>query len=121
LVVVKDMGSKIAARAIANSRRPQHWRGLRDFGKVVRMEQLYVVTLKLHETRAAACLARRGGRLEQVELLGLLREHARQLTTARSARDWPEVGAWCGSAGAVVWSDERFSLLAIDSWLLLRR
>jgi TolB-like protein len=52
-------------------------------GKVVRVEQLYVVTLKLHETKNGSLLSQdtvEGA--SQVELMRSLREHARQLTTA---------------------------------------
>jgi TolB-like protein len=52
-------------------------------GKVVRIERVYFVTLKLHETQGGSLLG--SDMVEgksQVELLRSLREHARQLTTA---------------------------------------
>ena len=52
-------------------------------GKVVRMEQSYVVTLKLHETKGGSLLsadAVEGS--SQVELMRSLPERARQLTIA---------------------------------------
>ena len=52
-------------------------------GKVVRVEQLYVVTLKLHETKNGSLLSQdtvEGA--SQVDLMRSLREHARQLTTS---------------------------------------
>jgi TolB-like protein len=52
-------------------------------GKVVRMEQLYVVTLKLHETKGGSLLsADTVESSSQVDLMRSLREHGRQLTTA---------------------------------------
>jgi hypothetical protein len=51
--------------------------------KVVRMEQIYVVTLKLHETKRGSLLGTdtvEGA--SQVDLLRSLREHARQLVIA---------------------------------------
>ena len=60
-------------------------------GKVVRMEQLYVVTLKLHETKGGSLLsADTVEGASQVDLLRSLREHGRQLTTAAfSSRSAP--------------------------------
>jgi len=52
-------------------------------GKVVRMEQLYVVVLKLHETQIGSLLGT--GTVDgasQVELMRSLRERGRQLTSA---------------------------------------
>ena len=52
-------------------------------GKVVRIEELYVVTLKLHETKGGSLLGE--DTIEgksQVEVMRSLREHGRQLTTA---------------------------------------
>jgi TolB-like protein len=52
-------------------------------GKVVRVEQVYFVTLKLHEAQGGSLLGTdtvEGA--SQVEVLRSLREHARQLTTA---------------------------------------
>jgi TolB-like protein len=52
-------------------------------GKVVRIEQLYVVTLKLHETKGGSLLSEDTVEGEsQVELMRSLREHGRQLTKA---------------------------------------
>jgi TolB-like protein len=52
-------------------------------GKVVRMEQLYVVTLKLHETKGGSLLgAETVEGASQIELMRSLREHGRQLTSA---------------------------------------
>jgi TolB-like protein len=52
-------------------------------GKVVRIEQLYVVTLKLHETKGGSLLsADTVESSSQVELMRSLRERGRQLTTA---------------------------------------
>jgi TolB-like protein len=52
-------------------------------GKVVRIEQLYVVTLKLHETQGGSLLGTETVEgASQVELMRSLREHGRQLTSA---------------------------------------
>ena len=52
-------------------------------GKVVRIEQLYIVTLKLHETRGGSLLGTETVEgASQVELMRSLREHGRQLTSA---------------------------------------
>jgi TolB-like protein len=52
-------------------------------GKVVRIEQLYVVTLKLHETQGGSLLGSETVEgASQVELMRSLREHGRQLVTA---------------------------------------
>jgi len=57
-------------------------------GKVVRMEQIYVVTLKLHETQGGSLIGTDTVEASsQVDLLRSLHEHARQVTTnAFSAR-----------------------------------
>jgi TolB-like protein len=52
-------------------------------GKVVRIEQIYAVTLKLHETQGGSLLGTdtvEGS--SQIDLLRSLREHSRQLVTA---------------------------------------
>ena len=52
-------------------------------GKVVRIEQLYVVTLKMHETRGGSLISTdtvEGA--SQLDILRSLREHARQLMTS---------------------------------------
>ncbi len=52
-------------------------------GKVVRIEQLYIVTLKLHETQGGSLLGTETVEgASQVELMRSLREHGRQLTSA---------------------------------------
>jgi hypothetical protein len=52
-------------------------------GKVVRIEQIYAVTLKLHETQGGSLLGTDTAEgTSQIDLLRSLREHARQLTTA---------------------------------------
>ena len=52
-------------------------------GKVVRIEQLYVVTLKLHETQGGSLLGTETVEgPSQVELMRSLREHGRKLTSA---------------------------------------
>jgi TolB-like protein len=84
LVLLKDMGKQDCGEGDCEVETARNIGA--DYvisGKVVRMEQLYVVTLKLHETKGGSLLgadAAEGS--SQVELLGLLREHARQLTTA---------------------------------------
>jgi TolB-like protein len=51
-------------------------------GKVVRMEQIYVVTLKLHETQGGSLIGTDTVEASsQVDLLRSLHEHARQVTT----------------------------------------
>jgi hypothetical protein len=52
-------------------------------GKVVWIEQLYVVTLKLHETQGGSLIGSETVEgASQVELMRSLREHGRQLVTA---------------------------------------
>jgi TolB-like protein len=60
-------------------------------GKVVRMEQIYVVTLKLHETQGGSLIGTDTVEASsQVDLLRSLHEHARQVTTtAFSPRQGP--------------------------------
>jgi TolB-like protein len=51
-------------------------------GKVVRMEQIYVVTLKLHETQGGSLIGTDTAEASsQVDLLRSLHEHARKVTT----------------------------------------
>jgi TolB-like protein len=52
-------------------------------GKVVRIEQIYAVTLKLHETQGGSLLGTDAVEgTSQIDLLRSLREHSRQLVTA---------------------------------------
>jgi len=120
LVLLKDMGKQDCGEGDCEVETARNIGA--DYvisGKVVRMEQLYVVTLKLHETKGGSLLgadAAEGS--SQVELLGLLREHARQLTTPRSARDWPR-GRTRGAAQrrAVVWLRPSDFAIACDRFM----
>jgi hypothetical protein len=84
LVLLKDMGKQECGEGDCEVETARNIGA--DYvisGKVVRMEQFYIVTLKLHETKGGSLLS--ADTVEgssQVELMRLLREHARQLTTA---------------------------------------
>ena len=84
LVLLKDMGKQDCGEGDCEVETARNIGA--DYvisGKVVRMEQAYIVTLKLHETKGGSLLgADTVEGSSQVELLGLLREHALQLTTA---------------------------------------
>ena len=84
LVLLRDMGKKECGEGDCEVETARNIGA--DYvisGKVVRVEQSYFVTLKLHETQGGSLLGTdtvEGA--SQVELLRALREHARQLTTA---------------------------------------
>ena len=83
LVLLRDMGKKECGEGDCEVETARNIGA--DYvisGKVVRVEQSYFVTLKLHETQGGSLLGTdtvEGA--SQVELLRSLREHARQLTT----------------------------------------
>jgi TolB-like protein len=84
LVLLREMGKKECAEGDCEVETARNIGA--DYvisGKVVRIEQVYFVTLKLHETQGGSLLGTdtvEGA--SQVEVLRSLREHARQLTTA---------------------------------------
>jgi len=84
LVLLRDMGKKECGEGDCEVETARNIGA--DYvisGKVVRVEQSYFVTLKLHETQGGSLLGTdtvEGA--SQVELLRSLREHARQLTAA---------------------------------------
>jgi TolB-like protein len=84
LVLLRDMGKKECGEGDCEVETARNIGA--DYvisGKVVRVEQSYFVTLKLHETQGGSLLGTdtvEGA--SQVELLRALREHARQLTAA---------------------------------------
>ena len=92
LVLLRDMGKQECAEGDCEVETARNIGA--DYvisGKVVRMEQSYVVTLKLHETKGGSLLS--AGTVDgasQVELMRSLRERARQLTAAAfSSRSAP--------------------------------
>jgi hypothetical protein len=84
LVLLKDMGKQECGEGDCEVETARNIGA--DYvvsGKVVRMERIYVVTLKLHETKRGSLLGTdtvEGA--SQVDLLRSLREHARQLMAA---------------------------------------
>ena len=84
LVLLRDMGKKECGEGDCEVETARNIGA--DYvisGKVVRVEQSYFVTLKLHETQGGSLLGTdtvEGA--SQVDLLRSLREHARQLTAA---------------------------------------
>jgi TolB-like protein len=84
LVLLRDMGKQECGEGECEVETARNIGA--DFvisGKVVRVEQLYVVTLKLHETKDGSLLGQDTveGK-SQVDLMRSLREHGRQLTTS---------------------------------------
>jgi TolB-like protein len=82
LVLLKDMGKKDCQEGECEVETARNIGA--DYvvsGKVVRMEKIYVVTLKLHETQGGSLLGTNTVEgANQVELMRALREQARQLT-----------------------------------------
>jgi TolB-like protein len=82
LVLLKDMGKKDCQEGECEVETARNIGA--DYvvsGKVVRMEKIYVVTLKLHETQGGSLLGTNTVEgANQIELMRTLREQARQLT-----------------------------------------
>jgi TolB-like protein len=83
LVLLKDMGKKECGEGDCEIETARNLGA--DFvvsGRVIRMEKLYVVTLKLHETKGGTLLGTTTAEgTSQVEVLRLLRERGRQLVS----------------------------------------
>jgi TolB-like protein len=84
LVLLRDMGKQECAEGDCEVETARNIGA--DYvisGKVVRIEQLYIVTLKLHETQGGSLLGTETVEgASQVELTRSLRERGRQLTSA---------------------------------------
>jgi TolB-like protein len=84
LVLLRDMGKKECGEGDCEVETARNIGA--DYvisGKVVRIEQIYAVTLKLHETQGGSLLGTDTVEgTSQIDLLRSLREHSRMLVTA---------------------------------------